>query len=135
MVRSLLYRDNMPLPPVSIVHINIHRGNFQANTVLGSGRRGHVTQWNSIYHPTPVTETHTHAPHPKLCVPAAVRRRVEAQPRIRRTLEEVSARPEYALSRIGRVASMATGILAMVEVQKSRFISSNKTLIRVYIRL
>jgi hypothetical protein len=42
-------------------------------------------------------------------------RRLEAQSRIRRKLEEVSIQSRYASSLIGRVAQLATGILAVVE--------------------
>ncbi|KAF5318147.1 hypothetical protein D9619_012284 [Psilocybe cf. subviscida] len=106
----------MSLPIVFFIYINIHSLDLQANTVLSSGRRGRVTQRNTIHHRVPVTDTHSNAPSnttPQSS--SAIERRVEAQPRIRRKLKEVSAQPRDTLSRMSLVALLATEILSVVE--------------------
>lgn len=112
----------MSLPPVSVVQIHIH--NLYSNTVLNSGHGGRVTLRNSVHNRMSIVETRPDTPHSAPQSSRVTERRVEAQPRIRRTLEDVSTQPEYASSRIGLVAFLATGILSVVKVQLPLVIES-----------
>ncbi|KAF5325284.1 hypothetical protein D9619_010104 [Psilocybe cf. subviscida] len=114
-VRSILHlitRDNMSLPPVPVIHINI-----QANTVPGSGRGRRVTQRNRVHHYVPVRVVETYPTLPEFTphLSTTTGRHIETQSRIRRKLEEVSAQSEGTLPRIGPVALFATRILSVVE--------------------
>lgn len=124
-------RSNMSLPPASIIHITIHNLDLQANTVMSSGRGGRVTQGNVIQHHFPVTETYSNGPESSSHTSVATERRIEAQPLIRRKLEEVSTQPGDTLSRIGLVALLATRILSAVEVCQSVYTGSDN-LVRPY---
>ncbi|KAF5317444.1 hypothetical protein D9619_013754 [Psilocybe cf. subviscida] len=102
----------MTLPVGTVIHINI-----QANTVLSSGRGSLVTQRNHVHHHVPVRVVETYPTLPEFTphLSTTTGRRIEAQSRIRRKLEEVTAQSQGTLPRIGRLALSATRILSVVE--------------------
>ncbi|KAF5317942.1 hypothetical protein D9619_012217 [Psilocybe cf. subviscida] len=105
----------MSFTPVSFIYIDIHNVALQANTFLNSG--GRATQENIFngHDHVPVPGTFSTVPDTIPTLSRATERRVEAQQRIRRKLEEVSAHTESTLSRLGPVASLAMAILSVVE--------------------
>lgn len=104
-------------PIISLLHINIHSLDIQGNPLLsiaGSGAT-FISQSNSQH-----SQTHPAFQEPQngACYQssdAPVLRRVEAQMRIRRKLDEACGHPGSVYG-IDNVAQVATSILSIVEV-------------------
>ncbi|KAF5317975.1 hypothetical protein D9619_012206 [Psilocybe cf. subviscida] len=116
----------MSLSPVTVIHIHIDNIAIQANILRNGG--GRVTQENTLtaYGRIPEAGRHSNAPNFTTVLSRVTERRVEAQQRIRRKLEEVSAHSEGTLSRLRPVSSLATAILSVVE---QKYVSCNMQLV------
>lgn len=113
----------MPLRPVfSLLHINVHNMDVRGNHLLSvTGNGGsHISQANSQQSQSlPVLRATGHSSYSHnfniLAAFKSLERRVEAQTRIRRKIDEACRHPGSIFG-IDAVAQLATDILSLIEV-------------------